>query len=58
MIRDRRLAILSAVLDAHVGDVVALVGKGAERYAIDARGYRDFDEPAIAREALSRRCKE
>ena len=55
MIRKREDAIRTAVTGASVGDVVALVGKGAERYAIDSRGYRDMDEREIVREALTKR---
>lgn len=52
---DRTAAITEAILTASAGDIVAIVGKGAERYMIDGGGYRDFDERAIIRAALLRR---
>ena len=55
IINDRAEAITRAILAAREGDLVAIVGKGAERYMIDGGGYRDFDERAIISAALLRR---
>ena len=55
IINDREAAITEAILTAKAGDLVAIVGKGAERYMIDGNGSRDFDERAIIRAALSER---
>lgn len=57
IIKDRADAIFDAVVNAAEGDVIALVGKGAERYLIDKDGYRDFDERSIVRDALGARKK-
>ncbi len=56
---DRREAIISAITTARVGDIVAILGKGAEKYNIDKSGYHDFDEKEIIRTALARlnECK-
>jgi len=57
VIPDRRDAIFNAIVTAQKSDVIALVGKGAERYQIDRDGYRDFDERSIVRDALASRRK-
>ncbi|MBE6546860.1 MAG: UDP-N-acetylmuramoyl-L-alanyl-D-glutamate--2,6-diaminopimelate ligase [Ruminococcaceae bacterium] len=55
VIRDRRLAIETAVLSAKPRDILVLAGKGHERYEIDRKGRHPFDEREIVREALKRR---
>jgi len=57
VVRDRRKAITEAILLAEDGDTVAVIGKGAERYAIDGAGYHDFDERAVISEALELRAR-
>lgn len=51
----RKAAITSAILDAECGDVVAIIGKGPERYNIDKNGYHPFDEREIISTALKQR---
>lgn len=53
IIENRREAIIHAVTTANDGDIVALIGKGAEKYNIDSNGYSHFDEKEIASFALS-----
>ena len=53
--KSREEAIRSAILGADDKDVVAVIGKGCEKYVITAEGYRDFDERAIIESALSER---
>ena len=55
VIEDRCLAIRSAIKNADVGDIVAVIGKGAEKYNIDKDGYHSFDEKAIIDSALRER---
>lgn len=52
---DRRAAIETAVRAARPGDLVAIAGKGHERYQIVGTQVLPFDDLAIAREALSAR---
>ncbi len=52
---DREAAIKKAIIEASCGDIVAIIGKGAEKYNIDKDGYHDFDEMKIAKEALKMR---
>ena len=52
---DREAAIKETILAAENGDIVAIIGKGDERYTIDADGYHYFDERKIIRDALSMR---
>ena len=52
---DRERAITTAILNARDGDVVAVIGKGAEGYNIDNDGYHDFDEKKIIKNALLKR---
>ena len=54
---NRSEAIRSAVLDAKDGDIVAIVGKGPEKYNIDKSGYHYFNEKEIILSALSERAK-
>lgn len=52
IIEDRRSAIESAVSRAEKGAVVAIIGKGAEKYNIDENGYHAFDEKKIIHDAI------
>ena len=56
---NRAEAIRSAILGAEDGDIVAIIGKGPEKYNIDKMGYHPFDEKAIIESALQERgaCK-
>ncbi len=49
----RRDAITYAITQADKGDIVAIIGKGPERYNIDKNGYSEFNEKEIVLEALS-----
>ncbi len=55
VIPSRTDAIECAVLDAPKGAVIALLGKGAEKYNIDNRGVHHFDESEIVKNALRKR---
>ena len=55
VIENRRDAIRAALLCADDGDVVAIIGKGPERYNIDNNGYSDFNEKEIVMSALEER---
>lgn len=52
---NREKAIKMAIFKAKMGDVIAIIGKGAERYNIDKNGYSDFDERSIILSALNER---
>ena len=53
VIEDRRTAIVRTVTQyARERDIIVLAGKGHERYEIDSRGVRAFDEREIVREAF------
>ncbi len=55
---DRKEAIIKAITEAEIGDIVAVIGKGAEEYNIDKDGYHPFSEKAIISEALkTRKCE-
>ena len=55
VIEDRSLAITDAIVKADDGDIVAVIGKGAEKYNIDKAGYHPFDEKSIINSALQQR---
>jgi UDP-N-acetylmuramoyl-L-alanyl-D-glutamate--2,6-diaminopimelate ligase len=55
LITSRKQAIEFAVLSANDGDIVAVIGKGHEKYNIDKTGYHDFDEKEIIQMSLKRR---
>ena len=55
VIEDRSEAIRTAVISAKTGDVVAIIGKGCEKYSIDKNGYHDFNEKEIVMSALKAR---
>ncbi len=42
--KDRKTAIREAVFDSSKGDLVAIIGKGAEEYNIDKNGYTHFSD--------------
>lgn len=50
---DRRAAIHAAVERARAGDVIAIAGKGHENYQIVGTQVLQFDDLAVAREALA-----
>lgn len=56
IIVDRKNAIKHAVISANAGDLVAIIGKGPERYIISNGIYYPFDESEIVRSALKERC--
>lgn len=51
---DRRAAIEHAVSSARAGDIIVIAGKGHERTQVLGDGVVDFDDRAVAREALCR----
>ena len=55
VITSREAAIEQAILSANAGDIIALIGKGHERYNIDKSGCHDFDEKEIINRALKKR---
>ena len=55
---NREDAIYSAILCTEGGDIVAIIGKGPEKYNIDKNGYHPFDEREIIRKALAKRNRE
>jgi len=55
VITSRRAAIFHAILSADDNDIIAVVGKGHEKYNIDEHGYHKFDERQIIAEALKKR---
>ena len=55
VIENRHDAIRAALLCADDGDLVAIIGKGPEKYNIDINGYSDFDEKKIVMSALEER---
>ena len=52
---NREDAIHSAIMGAKDGDIVAIIGKGPEKYNIDKNGYNPFDEREIIDKALKKR---
>ena len=55
VITSRKAAITHAILSAKDGDIIAVIGKGHERYNIDKNGVHDFDERAVIHAALKQR---
>lgn len=55
VIRDRREAIRTAVLEARAGEILILAGKGHEQYEIGSLGRMPFDERQIVAEAIRER---
>ena len=52
IIPDRKNAIRYAIISAGVGDIVAIIGKGSEKYNIDKNGCQPFNENEIIKEAI------
>ena len=55
VIENRRDAIRAAILSSNDGDIVAVIGKGNEKYTIDETGYHPYDEKEIIEHALMER---
>ena len=55
VIENRRDAIRAAILSSGDGDIVAVIGKGNEKYYIDGSGYHPYDEKEIIERALTER---
>lgn len=55
VIKDRKEAIEYAILNAKVGDIILLCGKGHETYEIKKSGICRFDERRIVEAALEKR---
>ncbi|MBR4835530.1 MAG: UDP-N-acetylmuramyl-tripeptide synthetase, partial [Clostridia bacterium] len=55
VIENRRDAIRAAILSSNDGDIVAVIGKGNEKYTIDETGYHPYDEKEIIEIALMER---
>ena len=54
VIKKRESAIEYAIRYARAGDIIVLAGKGHERYEIDDKGKRPFDEREIVRQAYGK----
>lgn len=52
MIENRKAAIEYAIANAQKTDIILIIGKGHERYNIDATGYHSFDERSIITDAI------
>ena len=52
---NRKDAIRTAILSATTGEIIAILGKGCEKYFINAAGYIDYDEEKIVKSALKER---
>jgi UDP-N-acetylmuramoyl-L-alanyl-D-glutamate--2,6-diaminopimelate ligase len=57
VIKSREEAIEYAILNSTEGDVIALLGKGHERYSIVNNCYIPFDERSIVFNSLKKRSK-
>ena len=57
VIENRAEAIRHAILTASHSDIIAIVGKGHEKYIIDCDGIHPFDEKEIIKATLSERNK-
>ena len=55
VIENRKDAIRAAILCASDNDIVAIIGKGPEKYNIDHNGYSNFDEAEIVKSTLEER---
>ena len=56
VIKDREIAIRTAIAEANEGDIIAIIGKGHERYKIENGRRIPFDERMIIEDALKRRA--
>lgn len=52
---DRKESIRSAILEAKPGEIIAILGKGIEKYMITESGYASYDEEKIVKDALKER---
>ena len=52
---ERERAVKDAVLSAGENEIVAIIGKGAEKYNIDKSGYHEYDEIALIKKLLATR---
>ena len=57
VIRDREIAIRTAIYEASPGDIIAIIGKGHERYKIENGITMPFDERAIIKDAMKKRSE-
>ena len=55
VIRDRETAIRTAISDASSGDIIAIIGKGHEKYKITNTTIIPYDEIIIVKDALEKR---
>ena len=55
VIENRRDAIRAAILSSNDRDIIAVIGKGNEKYYIDQTGYHPYDEKEIIETALMER---
>ena len=58
VIKNREIAIRTAIAEAHEGEIIAIIGKGHEKYKIENKGRIPFDERQIIEDALKRRAAE
>ena len=52
---DRARALEDAILSSEEDKIIAVIGKGIEKYYIDKSGYHEYDEIALIKEVLTRR---
>ena len=52
---DRARVVKNMVISAETDEVIAIVGKGVEKYFIDGSGYHKYDEMMLIRDTLSKR---
>jgi UDP-N-acetylmuramoyl-L-alanyl-D-glutamate--2,6-diaminopimelate ligase len=55
VIENRKDAIRAAILGANNGEIIAVIGKGCEKYYIDQYGYHEYNESDIIKSALTER---
>lgn len=56
MINENRAeAIRTAIISAKSGEIIAILGKGKEKYFITAEGYVEYDEEKVVQEAIAER---
>ena len=58
VIKNREIAIRTAIAEAHEGEIIAIIGKGHEKYKIENKGLIPFDERQIIEDELKRRAAE
>lgn len=57
VIKDREAAICAAIEEANEGDIIAIIGKGHEKYKIENGNRIPFDERMIIENALKKRME-